>query len=78
MLIAKQTLLGGMLMISLIAPCVALHPPGEEPRPLPAPLSPLYDPYWVTGTVHTHDANARASGTAPYSMRVTKVEPYKT
>jgi hypothetical protein len=182
---AKRTLVGGLLMMSLIAPCFAIHPPGEEPRPLPAPpstsipatgwdrllpaserdhfsltpppplhdylaaeeaatqagsaavnsalegttiqlpgyimplhmtpdglvsefflvpyvgacihvpppppnqmvyiqldkampLSPLYEPYWVTGTVHTHDANARAGGTAPYSMRVTKVEPYKT
>ena len=44
----------------------------------PMPLSPLYDAYWVTGTVHTLDATARAGGMAPYSMRVTKVEPYKT
>jgi len=173
-----------MLMISLISPCAAIHPPGEEPRPLPAPpstsipatgwdrllpaserdhfsltpppplhdylaadeaatqqgsaqvnpalegmviklpgyivpldmtadglvskfflvpyvgacihvpppppnqmvyiqldkampLNALYEPYWVTGTVHTHDA-AIPAGTAPYSMREVKVEPYKT
>ncbi len=184
MRIRIQAVVGWTLMTSLIAPCAAIHPPGEEARPLPAPpstsipatgwdrllpeserdhfslapppplhdylsadatatqtgsaavnaalegttiklpgyvvplqmtadglvsefflvpyvgacihvpppppnqmiyivlekalaLTALYEAYWVTGTVHTHETTTRVS-MASYSMRVSKVEPYKS
>jgi hypothetical protein len=40
-------------------------------------LTSLYEPYWVTGTVRTHGTSRQIS-MAAYSMRVSKVEPYKS
>jgi hypothetical protein len=40
-------------------------------------LTSLYEAYWVTGTVHTHGASRQIS-MAAYSLRVSKIEPYKT
>jgi uncharacterized protein len=75
-------LVSEFFLVPYVGACIHVPPPPPNQMVYiqlekAMPLSALYEPYWVTGTVRTHDT-AIAAGTAPYSMHGVKVEPYKT
>lgn len=73
-------LVGEFFLVPYVGACIHVPPPPPNQMVYivlekPLPLTALYEPYWVTGTVHTHATGTRIS-MAAYSMRVSKVDPY--
>jgi uncharacterized protein len=75
-------LVSEFFLVPYVGACIHVPPPPPNQMVYiqlekAMPLMALYEPYWVTGTVHTHQTSTRIS-MASYSMRVSKVESYKT
>jgi hypothetical protein len=75
-------LVGEFFLVPYVGACIHVPPPPPNQMVYivlekPLPLTALYEPYWVTGTVHTRASDTRIS-MAAYSMRVSKVDPYKS
>ena len=75
-------LVGEFFLVPYVGACIHVPPPPPNQMVYivlekALPLTALYEPYWVTGTVHTHGTDKRIS-IAAYSMHVSKVEPYKS
>jgi hypothetical protein len=80
--ITADGLVNEFFLVPYVGACIHVPPPPPNQMVYiklekATPLTALYEPYWVTGTVHTHETSTQIS-MASYSMRVSKVEPYKS
>jgi uncharacterized protein len=73
-------LVSELILMPYVGACIHVPPPPPNQMVYiklakALPLTVLYQPYWVTGTLHAGHAGTRP-GEAAYSMRVSKVDAY--
>lgn len=75
-------LVSEFFLVPYVGACIHVPPPPPNQMIYVAlekamSLTALYEPYWVTGVVHTHGTSTQIS-IAAYSMQVSRIEPYQS
>lgn len=81
MTLRQEKVVTEFLFVPYQGACIHVPPPAPNQiiyvkLPKPMPISSIWEPYWVTGTLTTAVKETRAASTA-YTMTAVKIEPYK-